>query len=97
MTPQPSRLPLLTPSSLLSPLPLLALLALVITVVNSRGSRLKVVDVSGVVTFISNEKSPAGRVGQPDEIAAAIAFLATEQASFIHGVLLPVDGGRLAV
>ena len=40
---------------------------------------------------------PAGRVGQPDEIAAAIAFLATEDASFIHGVLLPVDGGRLAV
>ncbi len=41
--------------------------------------------------------APAGRVGQPEEIAAAIAFLATEQASFIHGVLLPVDGGRLAV
>jgi NAD(P)-dependent dehydrogenase (short-subunit alcohol dehydrogenase family) len=40
---------------------------------------------------------PAGRVGQPEEIAAAITFLATEQASFIHGVLLPVDGGRLAV
>lgn len=41
--------------------------------------------------------APAGRVGQPEEIAAAITFLATEQASFIHGVLLPVDGGRLAV
>jgi NAD(P)-dependent dehydrogenase (short-subunit alcohol dehydrogenase family) len=40
---------------------------------------------------------PAGRVGQPEEIAAAIAFLATDEASFIHGVLLPVDGGRLAV
>jgi NAD(P)-dependent dehydrogenase (short-subunit alcohol dehydrogenase family) len=40
---------------------------------------------------------PAGRVGQPEEIAAAIAFLATEQASFVHGVVLPVDGGRLAV
>lgn len=41
--------------------------------------------------------APAGRVGQPEEIAAAITFLATGQASFIHGVLLPVDGGRLAV
>ena len=41
--------------------------------------------------------APAGRVGQPEEIAAAITFLATEEASFIHGVLLPVDGGRLAV
>jgi NAD(P)-dependent dehydrogenase (short-subunit alcohol dehydrogenase family) len=40
---------------------------------------------------------PAGRVGQPNEIAAAIAFLATDQASFIHGAVLPVDGGRLAV
>jgi NAD(P)-dependent dehydrogenase (short-subunit alcohol dehydrogenase family) len=40
---------------------------------------------------------PAGRVGQPEEIAAGIAFLATDQSSFIHGVVLPVDGGRLAV
>jgi NAD(P)-dependent dehydrogenase (short-subunit alcohol dehydrogenase family) len=40
---------------------------------------------------------PAGRPAEPEEIAAAIAFLATDQASFIHGVLLPVDGGRLAV
>jgi NAD(P)-dependent dehydrogenase (short-subunit alcohol dehydrogenase family) len=36
-------------------------------------------------------------VGQPEEIAAAITFLATDQASFIHGALLPADGGRLAV
>jgi NAD(P)-dependent dehydrogenase (short-subunit alcohol dehydrogenase family) len=40
---------------------------------------------------------PAGRVGRPEEIAAAITFLATEQASFIYGAVLPVDGGRLAV
>jgi NAD(P)-dependent dehydrogenase (short-subunit alcohol dehydrogenase family) len=40
---------------------------------------------------------PAGRPGEPEEIAAAIAFLATDQSSFIHGVVLPVDGGRLAV
>ncbi|MGE2767192.1 SDR family NAD(P)-dependent oxidoreductase [Rhodococcus sp. 1.20] len=40
---------------------------------------------------------PAGRVGEPEEIAEAITFLATEQASFIHGAVLPVDGGRIAV
>ena len=40
---------------------------------------------------------PAGRVGTPQEIAAAIAFLASDEASFVHGALLPVDGGRLAV
>ncbi len=40
---------------------------------------------------------PAGRPAQPEEIAAAITFLATDRASFIHGVVLPVDGGRLAV
>ncbi|MET3807633.1 NAD(P)-dependent dehydrogenase (short-subunit alcohol dehydrogenase family) [Nakamurella sp. UYEF19] len=41
--------------------------------------------------------APAGRAGQPEEIAAAISFLVTDQASFVHGVVLPVDGGRLAV
>ncbi|MCW2494929.1 SDR family oxidoreductase [Jatrophihabitans sp.] len=40
---------------------------------------------------------PAGRPGEADEIAAAIAFLATDEASFVHGAVLPVDGGRLAV
>jgi NAD(P)-dependent dehydrogenase (short-subunit alcohol dehydrogenase family) len=41
--------------------------------------------------------SPAGRVGTPEEIAAGIVFLLSDQASLIHGVLLPIDGGRLAV
>jgi 3-oxoacyl-[acyl-carrier protein] reductase len=38
---------------------------------------------------------PAGRIGLPEEIAAAIAFLATPAAAYINGVNLPVDGGRL--
>jgi NAD(P)-dependent dehydrogenase (short-subunit alcohol dehydrogenase family) len=41
--------------------------------------------------------TPAGRPGQPGEVADAIVFLASAAASHIHGVLLPVDGGRLAV
>ncbi|HEY3472498.1 MAG TPA: SDR family oxidoreductase [Amycolatopsis sp.] len=40
---------------------------------------------------------PAGRVASPEEIAATIAFLAAGDASFVHGAVLPVDGGRLAV
>ena len=36
---------------------------------------------------------PLGRVGQPDEIAAAVDFLASENAGFITGTVLPVDGG----
>ncbi|MDQ3761707.1 MAG: SDR family oxidoreductase [Actinomycetota bacterium] len=39
---------------------------------------------------------PLGRFGEPAEVAAAIAFLASDEASFITGVVLPVDGGYLA-
>jgi NAD(P)-dependent dehydrogenase (short-subunit alcohol dehydrogenase family) len=38
---------------------------------------------------------PLGRLGRPDEIAAAIAFLASDDASFITGTTLYVDGGFL--
>jgi NAD(P)-dependent dehydrogenase (short-subunit alcohol dehydrogenase family) len=40
---------------------------------------------------------PAGRPGTAEEIAAAIVFLTTGAASFIHGAILPADGGRIAV
>lgn len=36
---------------------------------------------------------PLGRIGRPEEIAATIAFLASEEASYITGAVVPVDGG----
>ncbi len=39
-------------------------------------------------------KVPAGRVGQPEEIGYAIAFLCSPAAGYISGINLPVDGGR---
>ena len=38
-----------------------------------------------------------GRLGRPEEIAAAIAFLASEDASFVTGTTLCVDGGRVGM
>lgn len=42
------------------------------------------------------DKHPIGRFGQPEEVANAILFLASDEASFITGANLPVDGGYTA-
>jgi 3-oxoacyl-[acyl-carrier protein] reductase len=40
-------------------------------------------------------KSPAGRLGLPDDIATSVAFLASEEAGFINGQMLQVNGGEV--
>jgi NAD(P)-dependent dehydrogenase (short-subunit alcohol dehydrogenase family) len=40
---------------------------------------------------------PAGRVGTAEEVAAAVGFLVSEQAGYVNGTTLAVDGGRIAV
>lgn len=38
---------------------------------------------------------PMGRVGKPEEAAAAVAFLCSDEASFITGIQMPIDGGMM--
>jgi len=42
-----------------------------------------------------DDKIPMGRVGEPDEVGHAIAFLCSDLASYITGITVPVDGGML--
>jgi 3-oxoacyl-[acyl-carrier protein] reductase len=51
-------------------------------------------------TFVAayeRDKIPLGRAGTPEEVAAAYAFLASDDASFIHGEALVIDGGQTAI
>lgn len=54
----------------------------------------RAMDPAGIAASVA--RHPLGRIGKPEEVAAAILFLASDEASFITGVVLPVDGGFLA-
>jgi NAD(P)-dependent dehydrogenase (short-subunit alcohol dehydrogenase family) len=44
----------------------------------------------------NEERVPLGRLARPEEVAAVVLFLASEQASYVTGAIIPMDGGRLA-
>ena len=45
--------------------------------------------------MLAKHQVAAGRFGQPEEIAGAVVFLASERASWVTGATLEVDGGTL--
>ena len=46
------------------------------------------------ITAVSASSVPLGRIGEPEDIASMVTFLCSEQASFVNGALIDVDGGQ---
>jgi NAD(P)-dependent dehydrogenase (short-subunit alcohol dehydrogenase family) len=67
-----------------------------VNAVNPGPTRTEGTAVMGEVIDQFAALAPAGRTAAPAEIAAAIAYLASDEASFVHGAVLAVDGGRTA-
>jgi NAD(P)-dependent dehydrogenase (short-subunit alcohol dehydrogenase family) len=53
--------------------------------------------LDGKVAVITGDHIPLGRVGKPEDIASAVAFLASDESSYITGIELFVDGGLAQV
>jgi NAD(P)-dependent dehydrogenase (short-subunit alcohol dehydrogenase family) len=54
------------------------------------------VSTPGLLDYLASQV-PMGRVGEPEEIAAAALFLASDDASFVNGVELFADGGQAQI
>ena len=52
-------------------------------------------DLDGYVAA-ARKHSPMNRIGKPEEVAAAILYLASDAAGFVNGVAVPIDGGGIA-
>ena len=53
-------------------------------------------DKGTVATWLKLAEIPIGRFGRPEEVAALAAFLASDEAPFLTGATIPIDGGTAA-
>lgn len=53
-------------------------------------------DTEEVINEFIKHHIPLGRTGRPEEVAGVVAFLASDDASFVHGDAIIIDGGQLA-
>ncbi|MGL5908570.1 MAG: SDR family NAD(P)-dependent oxidoreductase, partial [Phycicoccus sp.] len=59
-------------------------------------TRTPVNDDADDVVVAMTASTPAGRPGRPEEIAAAVVWVVSDEAAYVNGALIPVDGGILS-